>query len=95
MLMICLRQELFITKEPCQLEVGSQQQLGEQGSGYPILVGDLCHFPVDTLRQPSEHDEMDTGLGISIWASGKLHRMASGWCWMVMNLQDAQCKSPS
>ena len=64
MLMIFLKQELFITKEHLQLEVGSQKQLGEKGPGYPIIVGDVRHFPVDTLMQPSEHDDMDTGGGI-------------------------------
>ena len=76
--MIFLKQELFLAKEHFQLEVGSQKQLVEKGAGYPIIVGDVRHLPVDTLMQPSEHDDMDTGLGISIGASGKLHRMASG-----------------
>jgi hypothetical protein len=39
--------------------------------------------------QPSEHDDIDTRLGGSIWAPRKLHRVASGWWWMVMNLQDS------
>jgi hypothetical protein len=36
--MIFLKQELFIAKEHFQLEVGSQKQLVEKGSGYPIIV---------------------------------------------------------
>jgi hypothetical protein len=37
--------------------------LREKGSGYLIICGDLRHFPVDALMQPSPHDNMDTGLG--------------------------------
>lgn len=39
--------------------------------------------------EPSEHDNIDTGLGVSIWASRKLHRVASGGWWIMMNLQDS------
>jgi hypothetical protein len=45
--------------------------------------------------QPGRHDYLDTGLGISIWASHKLHRVASGWWWMVMNRKDSTLGSPS
>src|SRR5712691_11041410 len=45
--------------------------------------------------QPGRHDYLDTGLGISIWASHKLHRAASGWWWMVMNRKDSILGSPS
>ena len=83
--MIFLKQELCIAKEHCQLEVGSQKQLVEKGPGDLIIVGDFRPFPVDTVMQPSEHDDMDTGLGLSIWASDKLHRVASGWWWMLMS----------
>jgi hypothetical protein len=66
----------------------------EKGPGYPITFGDFRHFPVDTLMQPREHDEMNTGVGISIWASGKRHRVASGWWGMVTNRYDAMLQSP-
>src|SRR5438876_5345796 len=36
----------------------------EKGSGYLIILCDCSHFPVDTLMQPSEHDDMDPGLGV-------------------------------
>ena len=87
--MIFLKQKRCAVKQRFQLQVCHQKQLVEQGPGYPIRVGNFRHFAVDTLMQPREHDDMDTGLRISIWASEKLHRMASGWCWMVMNLQDS------
>ena len=78
--MIFLKQKLFIAQQRFQLQVGHQKQLGEKGPGDPIHGGHFRHFPVDTLMQPGEHDDMDTGLRISIWASETLHRMASGWC---------------
>ena len=64
MTMISLKQELFIAKQRFSLEVCHQKQLIEKGSGYLIIFCDCSHFPVDTLMQPREHDDMDTGLGV-------------------------------
>ena len=77
--MIFLQQELFIAEQRFQLQVRHQKQLGEEGPGYLRSFGDFRHFAVDTLMQPREHDDMDTRLGLSIVASGKLHCLASGW----------------
>lgn len=64
MLTIFLKQALFITKQRFQLEVCHQKELREKGPGYLISCGDLCHFPVDTLMQPREPNDMDTGMEI-------------------------------
>ena len=62
--MIFLKQELFVAKEHFQLQVGSQKQLVEKGPRYQISLCDLRHFPVDALIQPSQSDNLDTGVGI-------------------------------
>ena len=93
--MLLLTQALFIAKQCFQLQVGHKKEVIEKGPGYPITFCDFRHFPVDTLMQPREHDNMDTGLCISIWASRKLHRVASGWWWMVTNRHDSMLQSPS
>jgi len=62
--MIFLQQELFITKQRFQLQVGHKKELIEKGPGYLIKFCDVRHFPVDALMQPSRHDNLDTGLGI-------------------------------
>ena len=64
MLMVFLKQAFFITKQRFQLEVCHQQELIEKCPGYLISFGDLRHFPVDTLMQPREPDDMDTGMVI-------------------------------
>src|SRR5512145_3078047 len=93
--MIFLKQKLCIAKECFPLEVRHQQQLLEKGPRYLIRLGDLRHVAVDTLMQPGEDDDIDTGLGISIWASGTLHYVASGWWLAVMSLKDSLFRSPS
>ena len=80
---------LFIAQERFQLEGGRKQQLIEEGPGEAIILGDVRHFPVDALIEPRQHDNMDTGLGISIESSHTLHRVASGWGLMVMNRNDS------
>src|SRR5712691_730062 len=95
MLMIFLQQELCIAEQHLQLEVGQENQLIEEGPGYLIIVGDLRHFPLDALVQPSPSDTLDTGVGISIWASGTLHRVASGWWGMSMHRHDSVFASTS
>jgi len=47
-----------------QLEVGQENQLIEEGPGDLIIVGNLRHFPIDALVQPSPSDNLDTGVGI-------------------------------
>src|SRR5262249_29483489 len=93
--MIFLKQELCIAKERFQLDVCHHKELIEKGPRYLVDLCDLRHFPVDTLIQPSESDDIDTGLGISIRASGKLHRVASGWGGMSMNRNDSVFESTS
>ncbi len=62
--MIFLKQALFIAEQCFQLQVRQKNQLLEKGPRYLIRVCDLRHFAVDTLMHPSEHDDMDTGVGI-------------------------------
>src|SRR5712691_9790678 len=93
--MICLKQALFIAKQRFQLQVHQQKQLIEKGPRYLIILCDLRHFPVDALMQPSQSDHLDTGLGIYIRASGKLHCVASGWWGMSMNRKDSIFESTS
>src|SRR5215475_3619397 len=89
MTLILLPVELFIAKKHFPLEVGHKQQLIEEGPGDAIILGDVRHFPVDALIEPRQHDNLNTGLGISIGSSHKFHRVASGWGWMVMNRNDS------
>ena len=95
MTMIFLQQELCIAAQHFQLEVRYEKQLREEGPGYLIRRCNVRHFPIEPLIQPRQHDNMDTGLGISIWASGTLHRVASGWWGMVTNRHDSMLQSPS
>ena len=69
------------------MQVGDKQQLIEKCPGYLIRLGKLRHFPVDTLIEPSLHDNLDTALSISIRSSHKLHGVTSGWWGVVMNRQ--------
>ena len=89
MRMIFLKQALLIAKQYVQLQVGHENQLIEKGPGDLISFGDFRHFAVEPLMQPSEPDDLDTGLGSQIRASGELHGVASGWWWMVMNRKDS------
>jgi hypothetical protein len=59
-----LKQALFIAQERFQLKGGHKQQLIEESPGDAIILGDVRHFPVDALIAPSQHDNMDTALGI-------------------------------
>src|SRR5512145_2768429 len=93
--MIFWQQALFIAKQCFQLQVGHTKEVIEKGPGYLRIFGDFRHFPVDTLMQPREHDAMNTSVGIYIWASAKLHRVASGWWGMVTNHHDSLLQSPS
>lgn len=86
---------LVIAQEGCQLAGRDRKQVREKGPGDVILLGEWRHFPVDTLIEPSLCDNIDTGVGISIGASDKLHRAASGWWMMVMNRHDSLLRSPS
>ena len=94
-LLIFVKQERFIAQERFPLEGGSQTQLREKGSRYLIDLSDVRHVPVEALRQPSESDDLDTRVGLSIWASGTLHRVASGWWGRSMHRHDSLCTSPS
>ncbi len=72
------------------MQVGRAEQLREQGSRYLIRPGDLGHCALDALVQPCLHDPLDTALGIHIRTSHTLHRVASGWWEVVMNLHNAR-----
>ena len=93
--LIFLPQELVMAAERFHLEGGSQQEWGEQGARDLRDRCDVRHFSVDALLPPSESDELDPRVRISIWASGTLHRVASGWWGMSMHRRDSLCKSPS
>jgi hypothetical protein len=84
---------LFLAKEDVQLEVGGNQQLIEKGPGDVIRLCNLGHFAVDALMEPSQLDNLDTGVGISIGASGKLHGVASGCGLRVMHHNDSRIES--
>ena len=86
---ILLPVERCIAHKPFQLEVRHKQQLREEGPGDAIRLCDVHQFPVDALIEPRQHDHLHTGLGISIGASYKLHRVASGWGWRVMHRNDS------
>ena len=89
MTLILVPVELFIAQKHFQLEVSHTQQVREEGPGEAIMLCDWQHLPVDALIEPRQHDHLHTGLGISIGSSHTLHRVASGWGWMVMNRNDS------
>jgi hypothetical protein len=93
--LIFLPQELVMAAERCHREGGSQKELGEQGARYLRDRCDVRHLSVEALLPPSESDELETRVRSAIWASGKLHRVASGWWGMSMHRRDSLCKSPS
>ena len=64
-------------------------QLIKKGPGNLIILSNLGHLAVDALMDPNVFDNVDTGLRISIVASGKLHRPTSGGSGMVMNRVDS------
>ena len=76
------------------MEGSGREQVIEEGPGDVISLCKLCHFPIDPLVQPGPHDNLDTGVGISIGASDKLHGMASGGWGMVTNRHDSLLESP-
>ena len=80
---------LGIAKEHFSLEMSRPSHLIKKRSGDVIRLSDLRHFAVDALMEPSEPDHVDTGVRISVVASDKLHRTASGWWLMVMNRGDS------
>jgi hypothetical protein len=73
-----LYQLLVIAKEDFELDGGRHKELIEKGPRNAIGLGDLCHFAVDPLIEPSQHDNVDTSLRSEIGASDKLHGVASG-----------------
>ena len=80
---------LGIAQEVFQVMSGSPGELRKKGSGDVIRLSDLGHLAVDALMEPNVFDNVDTGLRISIVTSGKLHRIASGRWWRVMNRGDS------
>ena len=69
---------LGIAKEVCQVVLGGPAKLIKKGSGDVILLSNLGHLAVDALMDPNVFHNFDTGLRISIVASGKLHLATSG-----------------
>ena len=53
---------LVIAKENFELDGGSHKELIEKGPGNTIGLGDLCHFAVGALIEPSQHNHVDTSL---------------------------------
>ena len=80
---------LLIAEQRFQLKVGSPHQLIKKGSGDVISLRNLCHLAIDALIEPSEPDNVDTGVRRSILASDKLHCTASGGWLMVMHRGDS------
>ncbi len=80
---------LGIAKEVLQVVPGGPAELIQKGSGDLVLVSNLGHLAVDTLMEPHVFDNFDTGLRISIVASGTLHRATSGRWWLVTNHNDS------
>ena len=68
---------------------GGAAELIQKGSGDVILLSNLGHLAVDALMAPNVFDNVETGLRISIAASGKLHRATSGGWWLVTNHHDS------
>ena len=69
---------LGIAQEVFQVVLGGPAQLRKKGSGEVILLSNLGHLAVDALMAPNVFHHCDTGLRISIVASGTLHRATSG-----------------
>ncbi len=67
-----------IAKEVFQVVPGGPGELREKGSGDVIILRNLGHLAVEALSDPHVFDNFDTGVRISIVASGKLHRATSG-----------------
>jgi hypothetical protein len=86
---------LVVAQEHFQLESGGHKELIKKGPGDVIPLCDVRYLAVDALREPSGHDNFNPGLGRSIGASDKLHRVTSGRWWPVMNRNDSMLDSPS
>lgn len=69
---------VLCTAEHFELDGGRQKELREQGPSNAIGLGDLRHFAVDALIEPSQRDNVDTSLRSSIGTSDTLHSVASG-----------------
>jgi hypothetical protein len=69
--------------------LGGPGELRKKGSGDVIILSNLGHLAVDALVDPNVFDDFDTGVRISIVASGKLHRATSGRWWRVTNHDDS------
>ena len=80
---------LGIAKEVFQVVPGGPAELIQKGSGDVILLSHPGHLAVDALMDPHVFDNFDTGVRISIVASGKLHRATSGEWWLVTNHHDS------
>jgi len=80
---------LGITKENFSMVLSGPGKLIKKGPGNLIILSNLGHLAVDALMDPNVFDNVDTGLRISIVASGKLHRTTSGGSGMVMNRVDS------
>ena len=79
---------LRIAKELLQLVLSRPSKLIKKSSGDMIILSNLYHLAIEALIDPSEPDNFDTGVRLQIVASDKLHRIASGWWWM-MNPHDS------
>ena len=73
-----LDEVLGITEELFQVVRGGPGELRKKSSGDAIILSNLGHLTVDTLMDPNVSHNFDTGLRISIVASGRLHRATSG-----------------
>jgi hypothetical protein len=80
---------LGITKEVFQVGPGGPAELIQKGSGDVIILSHLGHLAIDALIDPNVFDNVDTGLRISIVASGQLHGATSGGWWLVTNHHDS------
>ena len=67
-----------IAQEVFQVVLGGPAKLIQKGSGDVILLSNLGHLAVEALMDPNVFHNFDTGVRISIVASGKLHRATSG-----------------
>ncbi len=90
-----LKTALFIAKEHGPRPLGNQQQWREEGPGEVRRRCDVRHCPLDALREPSQHDNRDTGLSIAIGSSHAWHCCASGRWSVVMHPQDSISQSSS
>jgi hypothetical protein len=62
LIVFALRKSALIAKKRFQLEVGSPNQLIKKGSGDVIILSNLRHLAINALIEPSEPDNVDTGM---------------------------------